>query len=199
MIRLRAFGGMLILFALLHTGAVVGGGPAEFDLHLRVSYAEDIGREGLRQELELAAFERLQESGCFRKVTLATAKAEPSESDLLLELILREVIDETEYAMSLAQRSDPRVPEQHKREVARLEIAYTLQLSTWSDGHLLRQRWPRSEEAYRPLSNEDARYEVELRSAKAISRATRDLACRGSAKKLARQVAGKRRDAAPTR
>ena len=62
-----------------------------------------------------------------------------------------------------------------------------------------RERWPRSEEAYRPLSNEDARYEVELRSAKAISRATRDLACRGSAKKLARRVAGKRREAAATR
>jgi len=199
MTRLRAFSGALVLLALLQTGAVVGAGPAEFDLHLRVAYAEDIGRERLRSELELATFERLQESGCFRSVRLATERAEPAESDLLLELILREVIDETEYAMSLAQRSDPRIPDQDKREVARLEVAYTLRLSTWSDGHLLRQRRPRSEEAYRPLSVEDARYEVELRSVKAISRAARELACRGSAKKLARQVATQRREAAATR
>jgi len=181
----------------LVTPCASGDAPAPFDLTLLVDYGNNVVSQSLRDEVSAAVLDELHRAGCFRSVGLV--RPDPGDDDdLVLDLTLLDVIDETTFEVSLAQRDSPMAPpETAQRQIARLRVSFRLALRTASDDVLLREKERRVERTYRPLTNEDPRYAARQETLDAVAEVLRGFACKGSPKSLQKAVARARGTPSP--
>lgn len=180
------------VLTLLFLGSLtlVQGGKGDalpFDLGLHVDFADGVGTASIRDDLVFEITRALDGARCFRSVH--SPAGDGTESDLLLRFTILEVIDETDVEVSLAQTHDPnRPPDTGTRQVARLQIGFLMELSTVTDGVSVRSRRMNRREQYRPFLTEDPREEVRYRAMDTLARDAVTFACKGSLKKLTREI-----------
>lgn len=179
---------LLALVVLPATPALAGGGPAPYSVVVDVAFGPEGGPASLRDDIVRGLLRELDRNRCFASVARLQPDVEP-QADLLLRLVITELEDRTEYEISLAQRDSPNTtPSEKRRLIARLEAQVRQEIWTLPEENLARVRRFKANAAYRPLFNEDGRYEVELRLVDDLVRSTRAFACKGGAKKLTREV-----------
>ena len=158
-------------------------------LRLEVLFQAE-GPERAREELERALLDALDRSGCFARVERHRPESlEGTEEALLLRLVIDKVIDETEFDLSIAQRYANNAPPDALRQLtARLEVGFRMELWVLPGSVPLRAKYQVVRSSYRPHLDEDPREENRIQATDEAVRAARLFACKGSPKKLRKEI-----------
>jgi hypothetical protein len=156
--------------------------PFPHRLQLEVAFVEG-GSEGLREELQRELAYALERARCF-------AREAPEEREvLLLRVAIEELIDETSFDLSIAERySENALPEATRQLTSWLQVDFWLELHLLPDSIPLRSRFVSIRTGYRPRLDEDPREENRIQAIDEIVRTARGFACKGSPKKLRKQI-----------
>lgn len=173
-------------------GVLAGEGDRlPYRIEVEVGYGEPVGSQRLRDEVQLGLVRALETAACFQEVgAFDPDLTEPGDA-LLLRVTIDDFEDWLVHDSSIAQRTSPNAlpHEESTRLTARLEGDVRLEIVVIPQRHAVRRSGFRLAEAYRPRMSEDARYEVERRWVDLLVAKSRNFACRGAAKKLAREIA----------
>jgi len=174
--------------------AIAAQGPAPYDIQLDLSFAQASGDEGAREELELQFLSELRRAGCFRSVTRVVHGVDegttPDEETLRLSVAVTEVVEETTYDTSVAERTDPRASAQMRMAyTARIEAVMRVSLEHPASGQVLRTKRLRAQGEHRPLiPGEDARGTALGLATRDAADAVRIFVCKGGAKRLRKEI-----------
>jgi hypothetical protein len=181
-----------ILAALLGTAstALAGGKQgSDYPLLVQVAYGREVGPESLREQLEREVVRRISDEQCFAAVDNFDPEADPAQGGLLFRLVVQDVDDRTNWEVPLAYRErSGGMPDATQAQVTMLRAEIVLQLLTLPDFIPVRRNDFTTERGYRPQHEEDAKYEVRLLMLDHLAEEGRKFACKGSAKKLAREI-----------
>jgi len=163
------------------------GDSLPYKLAIEVARSEHSGPEEMRREVEFVLVQTIDERRCFDSADRWGGDAQAA--DLLLRIRLIDLEDETRYDVSQVTRDDPR----SSVETSNLYTVYLtadllVELLTLPGEAVVRSRQLRIAEAYRPVAHEDARSAVELQMIDEAVDATLQFVCKGSAKKLQREI-----------
>jgi hypothetical protein len=182
----------LVIAALLVLGAAgawqpQAGSTHPYRLALDVSYGEPTGSESFREDLERSLLHEL--ARCFDAVQSLDAEDGGSERDLTLRIVIDDFEEETSFDVSMAQLNSPDAEPDTKRQlVVQFRANFQFELLTVPDSGVVRSKRNFQHAAHRPVLNEDPRYEARLKLIEGVVRFARGFACKGSAKKLEREV-----------
>jgi hypothetical protein len=188
---------LLALFLAMSCVPVVlaAQGPAPYDVHVELSFAEASGDEEMRDELELQLLSELRRAGCFRaviRVVAGDAVEHAAERETLrLNVAVSELLEETTYDTSIAERADPQAPQSLELlHTSRIQAVLQVSLEHPASGHTLRARRLRGAGAHRPLLlGEDARLTALREATIEAAQEVRRFVCKGGAKRLAKEIA----------
>jgi hypothetical protein len=189
---IRAILGALVSLSLLcplRAPSLAGKGDRlPYELGVKVSYGHPIGPESLRDELQRMLVNYLGRSGCFGELSLIREESE-SDADLILDILLDDYREEHEYGMSIAALNSPDIlPEQKQNQVAVISAFVEIDLRERGAPAPARSRRHKQVIAHRPQFDEDAEYEARFRFLDDTARYARDFVCRGSDKKLTKEI-----------
>jgi len=175
--------------------AAAGGAAARneatlpFELGIRVVYGNFSGPESWRETLERHLIDGLLRRRCYREVLRYDESDPPQPPALLLEVRIEGVSEELRFDVGMASLHDPNAPPDVARQVtARIEADLAYDLLTLPDRSVVRTRSSHLLGAHRPVFNEDPQQEARRRLLEAAVAAGESFACKGSAKKLSKQV-----------
>jgi hypothetical protein len=169
--------------------------PLPYDVGVAIRYGNVGGPERYRQELEHRLIHGLGQKSCFRKVERFDPQ-HPGLSSLELLILIDEFEETMQYDVSMATLNDPRSSEEVQRQVtAQAEARIRLELRTLPEFAVVRSRDLTLHESYRPVFREDPRYEVRRLMVDELIKLARGFACKGSSKKLTRQIEAARAEA----
>jgi hypothetical protein len=191
LVRLRLGSATLALSLLVIPYAVPHAGKGDelpYSVAVQVARSEHSGPEEMRREVELVLVQRIAEMQCFREAV--RWDGDPQSADLLLRTRLLDLEDETRYDIEMAQRDDPKA----KQEVKRLFTIFLradilMEVVTLPGEAVVRSRSVAMTESYRPIAFEDPRMQVELQLVDEAVDTVAAFVCKGSAKKLDKEVA----------
>jgi len=179
--------------------AAGGKGAAPYELAVQVVYGERTGSESVREWAEREIAREIAGAGCFEGVS-GYRPGEPASAALVLQVIVDDSREKTEYETSMVERDDPnRPPTERLRLVASLEVWGKVQLLTLPDGLVVRSRSLHVERGYRPVTGEDSEYEVRRLVIEAVGEEVRRWVCKGARKKLPGEIERARAAADPAR
>lgn len=172
--------------------------PLPYQLGVAIRYGNTGGPERYRQELEQRLINGLGQKSCFETVERFDPQ-HPERSSLELMILIDEFEEQMRYDVSMAVLNDPRQSEEVQRQVtAEAEAQIQLELRTLPEFAVVRERRLSLREAYRPVFREDPRYEVRRAMVDELIKVARGFACKGSSKKLLRQIeAARANDSTP--
>ena len=185
----------LIVSSLLSGSLAFAGdkAPLPFDVAVGIEYAAASGDAGFREEVEIQLISELRGSACFRSVDMAREgdEADYPEDALRLRITVLEVIEETTYDTSTAQRVDPQSGYGAElAHTARLHARIQVALEHPATGRELRKKRIGASSAHRPLNEyDDAQDYVKREALRDLIREIRLFACRGGAKRLGKELA----------
>ena len=191
---MKATATLIFLPAALLCGAAVLAGEGDrlpYRIEVEVGYGEPAGPQRLRDEVRLGLVRALENAACFQEVgSFDPELTEPGDA-LLLRVTIDDFEDRLVHDSSIAQRTSPNAlpHEEAQRMTARLEGNVRLEIVVIPQRHAVRRSGFMLAESYRPRMTEDARHEVERRWVDLLVAKSRSFACRGAAKKLAREIA----------
>lgn len=160
-----------------------------YRLALAVDYDRQPGPESWREELELLVIDHLQANGCYESVVRFDPDASGPAPDLLLVAHVSNVEEQQRYDVAQSELYDPDAPPDTRNQyTVELMADFAFELRKLPERVTLRDKRMRLSESYRPRLNEDPRYEVRLGMIERVERALLSLACKGSEKKLQRDI-----------
>jgi hypothetical protein len=166
-----------------------GQEPSDYSLMVQVAYGREVGPESLREQLEREIVRQISDKQCFAAVDNFDPQEQPAQGALLFKLVVQDVEDRTNWEVPLAYRErSGAMPDTKQAQVTRLKAEIALQLLTLPDFVQVRRDDFATERGYRPQHGEDAKYEVRMIMLEHLAEEGRKFACKGSAKKLAREV-----------
>ncbi len=174
--------------------AVAAQQPAPYDVQVELSFAEASGDEGMREELELQLLSELRRAGCFRSVTRVTHGVDGGTAvdsqTLLLNVAVTKLFEETTYDTSLAERADPRAPQElEMAHTSRIQAVMLVSLEHPASGRALRSKRLRGAGMHRPsMLGEDARLTALREATMNAARAVRSFVCKGGPKRLRKEI-----------
>ena len=170
--------------------AVPAGAKEPFPqaLHVDVVFVEE-GPEGVREQLERALLLALDRSRCFPRVERFSHGMLNADEALLLRVAVEQLIDETSFDLSIAERYSPNALPDARRQVTNwLEVRYQLELHVLPGSIPLRTKIHNIRTGYRPRLDEDPREENRVQAIDQVVRTTKAFACKGSPKKLRKEI-----------
>ena len=178
----------LLLCVGLGTGSPAAKGkPLPYKLGVRVTHGKPAGPAAMRADLRRGLLEALNNAACFESVRGVDAAA--SNTDLLLEVVIIDIEEETRYDISMATLSSPNTePGTDKQLVATVRGEFHVELLTVPASARIRSRKFIHIGSHRPILNEDPRAEARWEMLNEAVRSLRVFACKGSEKKVARAI-----------
>jgi len=164
------------------------------DLALRVAYGAEPGPESLLDDVAHVLLAELRAKGCFRGVAPAAPGRAP-EADVLLEVMLSEVREETRFEQSLAERAQAAdATATAVGVVATFALRVDYRLAAVPGGTVVRDGGFRVSGERRPrYAGDDARAGARGEALLDLARRTRAKLNHGSPAKLARAIEEARR------
>jgi hypothetical protein len=157
-----------------------------YRLDVEVAFGQDVGSDDVRRSLERQVL-REMDAGCFEAVKLQGARTTPGE--LLLRVVVDGVDRETSYDLSIAARSAPDAPpDAQDAYVTTIEASIRLELLAQPDSILVRRKRFKVLGRHRPSGGEDARAVARQEMIDEVALTSRLWVCKGSPKKLSRQI-----------
>jgi uncharacterized protein YktA (UPF0223 family) len=145
--------------------------------------------EVLQDELVTMLINAINGERCFETV-MAYDPNDPERGDLLLTIEVFDFFEQTEYAYNQAAYQDPNAdPDRAKKKIARVEAEFRFFLTTPDRANVLRSKQVKLFHDHVPRHYEDAIYYARNELLEDARRLGRSFACKGSAKKLAKQLA----------
>lgn len=144
--------------------------------------------EGFQDELRVLLVDAIAVARCFDEVTAFDPDREV-DADLLLVIEVNDFYEETEHALKQHAYNDPNAdPDRAKMKFARIQASYEFFLTTANRAHTLRDKSARLFEDHLPRHEEDPTYFARNEMLVAAASMGRSFACKGSPKKLAKQL-----------
>ena len=182
--------GLLCLAWILPAGlpAAAGRGDiAPFDLGVQVEFADGVGSDDVHRDVRREMVRGLDRARCYRSVR--SMAPEGDADDLLLRVSILSVEDELQHEISMAERNDPNASgEVEQMKVSRFRIRLQMELLVAEGALPLRFKQHEILGSYRPVRGEDPRIEARRAAIIDVVRISSGFACKGSPKKLARQI-----------
>jgi hypothetical protein len=183
---------LALLAALIGSGSIATAGGkqgSDYPLMVQVAYGREVGPESLREQLEREIVRQISDQQCFAAVDNFDPEEQPPQGALLFKLVVQDVDDRTNWEIPLAYRErSGAMPDTKQAQVTHLKASVALQLLTLPEFIPVRRNDFTSERGYRPQYGEDAKFEVRMLMLEHLAEEGRKFACKGSAKKLAREV-----------
>lgn len=185
----------LLLCVGLGTGSPAAKGkPLPYKLGVRVTHGESAGPAAMLADLRRGLLEALNNAACFESVRVVDGAV--SNADLLLEVVIIDIEEQTRYGISMATLSSPNTePGTDKQLVATVRGAFRVELLTVPASARIRSREFIQVGSHRPVLNEDPRAEARWEMLNEAVRSLRVFACKGSEKKVARAIEQARTEA----
>ncbi len=186
----RASDFTLAFVILLTAGPVTEAGePLPYRLAVEARFGAQRGPGRLLDEVRLELLSALDRAHCFDSVeTLGDPR--DVAVDLLLRVTLDNVEERTDVETSLAARNDPdSTPDVSRQMVAQVEALVTAEILLADRSAVVRSRRFLQANQWRPVLNEDPRYEARTLMVDQLVSTVRSFACKGKAKKWAKQLA----------
>lgn len=183
--------GLLALIVLLYAAPTLGAkdDPFPYVLLVDMDVTNEVS-EVLRQDFEWALVAELEQEGCFREMIVRRPDEASDAGGLLLRVRLVDFEDELRSDLSVAERYSPDTAGGGKKLVTSyMAISLSIELRTRPDSVLVRDKKFKVGNTYRPILEEDPRETNRLQTIEQAARATRAWACKGSPKKLAKEIA----------
>ena len=144
--------------------------------------------EVVQDELTTLLINAISSEGCFEAVT-AYDSSDPQRGDLLLTVEVFDFLETTEYAYTQSAYTDPNAdPDRGKQKVALVEAEFRFFLTTLNRADVLRSKQVKLFHDHVPRQFEDPIYYARNELLEDVRRVGRAFACKGSAKKLAKQL-----------
>jgi len=175
---------------------VAGGGCLPYRLVVAVDWGAAVGPEALREELEAELIRELVVAACFEAVVVAPSA---DKADLSLRLQVSDYREETEFEYAVSQIGAPDL-DTDRLSIAHVEATLLAEVIELQQGSVVRSRSFRQRAQWRPTWHEDPREHARRQLVQEVVRATRKLACKGSATKWSKEIErARRRDGAAAR
>jgi hypothetical protein len=146
----------------------------------------------MRDELELQLLSELRRSGCFRSIEKGSdTDATASDAAVLrLKIGVLDFFEETVYDTSIAQRADPRAPQELQMlHTSRFHLLLEVSLEHPGSARALRTKRLRGNGSHRPLMlGDDARLRALGEAAFSAAEGVRRFVCKGGAKRLSKEI-----------
>jgi hypothetical protein len=170
-------------------------GPAPYDVGVEINFRQASGDEEVRDEFALQLLSELRRANCFRSVVRVVQtdaeKGAANHETLRLDIRVAEVFEETVYDTSIAERADPRAPQQLELlHTSRVRAVLEVSLEHPASARTLRSKRLNASGAHRPQTiGEDARHRAIQEATIEAAQAVRRFACKGGAKRLDKEIA----------
>jgi hypothetical protein len=196
-------GGLSAGLALSTCGAVAIFAPgaaardiAPFDTVLTVRWGAGAGSDAFRDDLSRSLAEALA-TGCFAGVAIAESGSADPGADLVFEVVLSDVTDETRFDDSIAGTLQPGEPSNELRRVTRFEVTVDASLTARVTGAPVNKKHLVAHVSRRPIAiGEDVLATARAEAIESIVRdLTRAFGCGGG--KLAQKIREAIGDAGP--
>jgi hypothetical protein len=178
------------------SGAAAGSAEPRlpYDLAVRIRFGAGPGSASLLDDAADALLPELRAKGCFRAVSLAEPAGVP-EGDVLMEVTLSEVREETRYEQSVAERAQPIDAAQAALGlVAAFSLRAQIRLASIPGGTVVREAGFGAAAERRPRSpGDDAQAGVRAEALLDFARRARAKLCHGSMSRLSRDIDEARR------
>jgi len=182
--------GLVCVLPILAAAAPVEAGRgdiAPFDLGVQVEFAEGVGSDDVHREVRREMVRGLDKARCYRSVR--SSAPEGDGDDLLMRVSILSVEDELQHEVSMAERNAPDAPREiEQMKVSSFRIRLLMELMVADHELLLRSKRHEILGSYRPIRGEDPRFEARRAAIADVVRISTGFACKGSPKKLARQI-----------
>jgi hypothetical protein len=179
---------LLATSLLLPSAGVTAGEKRPYRLAVEVLYGNPDGPDSMIEEIELSLTHALASAGCFESVVAHTGVGSP-KADLLFRVYLDDYLERTEFdvsqAVALSPRSNPDVKNQVR--VAFSALVHLELLTVVNPAKVRGSRFAQNE-YYRPMLQEDPRDGARRILVEGVVGKGRKFACKGSAKKLAKEI-----------
>lgn len=177
----------LIALAVVAAASARASEPSTpYRVAVSVRWGSHGGSEAFRADLARRLAGTLE---CFARVELSDEGRAAPDADLLLEVVLSDLLEETRYDDTISDTLQSEDPAHELRREARFEVTMDATLATRATGTVVRRKHARAHAARRPVFiGEDPQEYARAEAVDGIIRDVRKAACRDGAK-LAREVA----------
>jgi len=181
---------------LLVTPAAAAKVIAPYRVALSVDWGAGAGSDAFRDDLRRSLAQNLA-TRCFAGVAIVGRDAAVEETELVFNVVLANVVDETRFDDSISGALQPGEPAKELRRVTHFEVTVDATLTTRASGALLNRKHLVARASRRPIyvgedpqatAHQDAQDDI-------VKDLTRALGCGGD--KLARQIRGALGDPTP--
>ena len=187
----------LLLFVSTAWGAFSSGDALDYSLSIQLYFQGDQRSSTLSEEIGKRLQEDIESRGCVSRVLVAGPE-NPKETDLLLRIRLKDLLEETRYAVSIAERARNQDPTTQRSYVAVFEVMVRVELIEATGGAILRSGRFRQANARSPHTfGEDAAAAVKEEALGDMIRRIRRKVCGGSPHKLHKKILAAREKATP--
>jgi hypothetical protein len=184
---LRYSGALALAMLCAEAGTAAGDGqPLPYRLLVVVEWGHPAGPASFRAELERELLMEFSAANCFRAVN-ADAPGSPEADDLRLRVTVHAYNEEIEFEFRAADRASPGL-DLDRLTVARIRADFHAELLTAVEDATVREKRFRQQSSWRPVYHEDPREEAQRQMVAAVARATRKLACKGSARRWSKEL-----------
>jgi len=167
---------------------VIAADPLPYSLAVQVHYADpaEAGPAILLEELEIAIIDTLRAQRCFQVLPpMPDARDSSSKRDLVLEVTLSSVLDETRSELSLADRAAPGGSGRELMGVAVFSVDVEAEVLVMPMGVGVRSKRFHLEAQHQPrMSGEDSREEARRAVELQVARKVASMACKLSPKRV---------------
>ncbi len=171
--------------------------PLPYRLEIEAGFGPQRGPGQLLDDVRLELLSALDRAHCFDSVD-PVGEGRGGSRDLLLRVTLDNVLERTDVETSLAARNDPDAPPDVARQmVAQIEAMVTAEILLADRTAVVRSRRFLQANHWRPVLNEDPRYEARTLMVDELVSTVRSFACKGKPKKWSKQLA-RAREATPS-
>jgi len=180
-----------LISLLVATGAIVAGegDRVPYKLAVVVEWGDPVGSDEVRSRIERELLLEIQRRECFQAV-LPGWRETADEPDLVLKARIEDYLEEELHDQSLAERYDPQAPpEQQKLYTIRIRADVYASVRAAESLVVLRDKHFVQSNAWRPVIQEDPRFEAQSEMVRQAVRTLRSFACKGSAKKWEQSLA----------
>ncbi len=184
--RLAATAGVGLFLVMPASAAKV---TAPYNVALAVGWGAGAGSDAFRDDLSRSLAQVLA-SRCFTGVAMAGSDSAAETAELVFDVVLSDVVDETRFDDSIAGALQPGEPAQELRHVTYFEVTVDAALTARASGASVNRKHLVAHVSRRPVYvGEDARTTARAEAIDDIVRdLTRALGCGGD--KLARKIRG---------
>lgn len=179
--------GVLVLTAAVTSEAAEDRLPTT--VYVQVGF--DVPTQGARhrEDVEAALLSELRLRGCFAAIQALPPAEKPPEAGLMLRVRLSDLREETRHDLSVAQMAQPAEPSQTLRYVVEISAAVEFDLVVLPAGTAVRDGGFRQVSARQPrMLGEDTWQAANDEMIREIARRVARAVCRGSMRKLARDI-----------